>query len=71
MQDDKQLRWEQREVELERAVANMERHTAEIAGAASQVLHVTRHEAFGSVLMTAQASYFNDSLHCILLFILP
>lgn len=34
--DNRQLRWEQREVELERTIATLERNAAEITGAASQ-----------------------------------
>ena len=34
------MEWEQREVELERIIANMERTQAEIAGAASQVTFI-------------------------------
>ncbi|KAJ8314697.1 hypothetical protein KUTeg_006847 [Tegillarca granosa] len=34
--EDRQLRWEQRELELERTIANMEQQAAQIAGAASQ-----------------------------------
>ena len=36
--EDRQLQWEQREVELERIIAQMEKQQAEIAGAASQVI---------------------------------
>jgi hypothetical protein len=35
-----ELEWEQREVELERTISNLEKQQAEIAGAANQVLKV-------------------------------
>ena len=35
--EDRQLQWEQREVELERIIANMEHVQAEIARAAAQI----------------------------------
>ncbi len=53
------MEWEQREVELERIIANMERTQAEIAGAASQV---TFYSLFIESLDLVISSFVNDHL---------